>query len=180
MIVSYFTENYRKEADKLIKSLKRNEISYVVKELSDQGGWDKNTHYKPIFLLEMMQLGFPYVVWTDADSEVIKPPTLFDTLDCDVAFHRFQGTELLSGTVFLNNTPKTIELLNKWIEVNNQNPTVFDQKNLDTALSLVPDLTIGELPPEYCFIYDLSFLEYGDLKPVFMHWQASRKLKKKR
>ena len=114
------------------------------------------------------------MVWTDADSVVRENPILFDDLDCDIAFHRFKGKELLSGTVYFRNTEPTIRLLMRWIAINKENPEIFDQKNLDQAISEAEDLKITELPPEYCFIFDLSRDYYGGRKPIIEHFQASR------
>ena len=108
---------------------------------------------------------------------VLSYPKIFFELNCDVAFHRFKGKELLSGTVYFNNTAKTSELLQKWIDINQENPEVFDQKNLDQALKSVSDISIIELPPEYCFIYDLSKDYYPRVNPIIEHYQASRKFR---
>lgn len=172
--ISYYTPNYENEAFALIESLKRHQLRFFVNGIPNLGTWDKNTHYKPIFVLEQIK-NEDAVIWTDADSRVITYPSLFENIDCDIAFHRFRGQELLSGTVYFKNTPKTIELLNKWIEINNENPEVFDQKNLDSAINSVKDLRINELPPEYCFIFDLSRQFYGGHRPVIEHYQSSRK-----
>jgi hypothetical protein len=58
--------------------------------------------------------------------------------------------------------------------INLDKPEIFDQKNLDQAVSETTDLKIAELPPEYCFIFDLSRDYYGNRKPVIEHFQASR------
>jgi hypothetical protein len=113
-------------------------------------------------------------VWTDADSVVRQEPLLFYEIDCDVAFHRFKGEELLSGTVYFKKTPNTIKLLHEWIRINEQNPEQFDQKNLDLALSCIENLKIYTLPPEYVCIFDLSRDYYGGMTPVIEHFQASR------
>jgi hypothetical protein len=171
--ISYYTPNYEQQANRLRESLNGLGLPYTIEAISTLGSWDKNTHYKPEFILKHL-IGCDAVIWTDADSIVRENPILFDELNCDVAFHRFKGKELLSGTVYFKNTVATVALLLSWIEINREKPNVFDQKNLDTAISLTSDLTIAELPPEYCFIYDLSREYYGGRKPVIEHFQASR------
>jgi len=175
-IVSYYTDNYEPEAKKLIASLQKFNLDHNVVRVDNFGSWGANTHFKPKFILEQLQ-GNDSVVWTDADSIIKQNPVLFDTLDCDIAFHRFKGEELLSGTVYFKNNERVIKLLNTWIEVNSDNSKVWDQKNLDTAVSLNPELVVYNLPPEYCFIFDLSRLEYNNVTPVIEHFQASRKYK---
>lgn len=172
-IISYYTPKYAKVAESLTASLERLTMPYFIKSIDDQGSWDANCHYKPKFILEQLE-NEDAVVWTDADSVVNAEPLLFYDLDCDIAFHRFKGKELLSGTVFFRNTFETIKLLHKWIEMNDYFPHQFDQKNLDMAISSTETLKIYNLPPEYCCIYDLSREYYGGMKPVIEHFQASR------
>lgn len=175
-IISYYTPQYKSVADSLVASLERLTMPFFVKEIEEQGSWDKNCHYKPKFILE--QLFYEdAVVWTDADSVVNAEPLLFYDLDCDIAFHRFKGKELLSGTVYFKNTQNTYDLLEKWIEMNDYFPQQFDQKNLDMAISSMDSLKIYELPPEYCCIYDLSRDYYGGMTPVIEHFQASRQFR---
>lgn len=172
-IISYYTPKYAKVAENLTASLERLTMPYLVKAIDDQGSWDKNCHYKPKFILEQL-INEDAVVWTDADSVVNAEPLLFYDLDCDIAFHRFKGKELLSGTVYFKNTEKIIRLLDKWIELNDFYSHQFDQKNLDLAVSCIENLKIYELPPEYVCIYDLSRHYYGGMNPVIEHFQASR------
>lgn len=172
--ISYYTPNYKEQADRLRNSLNELQLHYSIEDIDSLGSWDKNTHYKPIFILKHI-VSADAVVWTDADSVVRENPILFDNLDCDIAFHRFKGKELLSGTVYFRNTEPVIRLLMRWIAINTEKPEVFDQKNLDQAISETEDLKIAELPPEYCFIFDLSRDYYGGRKPIIEHFQASRK-----
>jgi len=171
--ISYYTPNYKDQADRLRNSLNELRLPYCIEEIPNLGSWDKNTHHKPEFILKHL-ISSDAVVWTDADSVIRENPILFDGLDCDIAFHRFKGKELLSGTVYFKNTPATVTLLLKWMEINLQNPQVFDQKNLDEATKQIEGLKIADLPPEYCFIFDLSRDYYGGRKPVIEHFQASR------
>jgi lipopolysaccharide biosynthesis glycosyltransferase len=174
--ISYYTPQYIQEAQKLRQSLESNLLNYHIAGIEDKGSWDANTHYKPIFIRQQLQ-NESAVVWLDADCMVLSYPKIFFELNCDVAFHRFKGKELLSGTVYFNNTAKTSELLQKWIDINQENPEIFDQKNLDQALKSISDISIIELPPEYCFIYDLSKNYYPRVNPIIEHYQASRKFR---
>lgn len=171
--ISYYTPNYKEQVDRLRNSLNELQLPYCIEEIPNLGSWDKNTHHKPEFILKHL-ISSDAVVWTDADSVVRENPILFDSLDCDIAFHRFKGKELLSGTVYFRNTEPTIRLLMKWIAINKENPEIFDQKNLDKALTYIENLKIYILPPEYVYIFDLSRDYYGARKPVIEHFQASR------
>ena len=172
-IISYYTPNYAKVAENLTKSLEKLTVPFFIKPIDDQGSWDANCHYKPKFILEQL-VNEDAVVWTDADSVVNAEPLLFNDIDCDIAFHRFKGKELLSGTVYFKNNYQTIKLLHKWIELNDLFPHSFDQRNLDLAVLSIDSLKIYNLPPEYCCIFDLSRQYHGGMTPVIEHFQASR------
>jgi hypothetical protein len=172
-IISYYTPKYAEVAKNLTKSLENLTVPFLVQPIDDQGSWDANCHYKPKFILEHL-INEDAVVWTDADSVVNSEPLLFYDIDCDIAFHRFKGKELLSGTVYFKNTYETIRLLHKWIELNDLFQNNFDQRNLDWAVSSMDSLKIYNLPPEYCCIFDLSRQYHGGMNPVIEHFQASR------
>ena len=176
-IISYYTALYQFDAAKLRESLNKFPgIDYNIDERPESGSWELNTHYKAVYIKE--KLTEP-VIWTDADSELKEYPNLFNEIDCDFAAHWFKDEELISATMYWNNTPKAHELLNKWIELNTLNPKLWDQVNLQTALNQIENIIVVRLPPEYNFIFDLSREYYGNLNPVFEHHQASRKYKKR-
>lgn len=178
-IVSYYTPLYSVVAQNLIKSLdKFKNIESSVEERPEVGNWERNTHYKAVFIKEKL-FGEKSIVWTDADSVIRKYPSLFDEIECDVAFHWFKDEELISGTMLFNNTPKTNELLDSWIHLNNQFPENWDQVNLQNALNGINGIDVYKLPPEYNCISDLSREYYGNISPVFEHFQASRTYKKR-
>ena len=159
----------------LIKTLKKfPQIEYMVEERSESGSWELNTHYKAVYIKEKL---IEPVIWTDADSVLKQYPTLIETIDCDFAAHWFKDKELISATMYWNNTPKAHELLDKWIELNKLNSKLWDQVNLQNALTEIENIKVIKLPPEYNFIFDLSREYYGNLNPVFEHYQASRKYK---
>jgi hypothetical protein len=146
----------------------------MVEERSESGSWELNTHYKAVYIKEKL---IEPVIWTDADSVLKQYPTLIETIDCDFAAHWFKDKELISATMYWNNTPKAHELLDKWIELNKLNSKLWDQVNLQNALTEIENIKVIKLPPEYNFIFDLSREYYGNLNPVFEHYQASRKYK---
>lgn len=198
-IVSYYTDLYAWDAEQLIKSLARQGVSdFKVERRPQLGSWERNTQYKAPFILEKLLEGEP-VVWTDADSRIRQYPSLFDQLTSDVAFFYLTKQQvpefklpagsilsreavdrdgyLQSGTMFFNYTPRTIELLNKWISINDQDHVQWDQWTLQTAIGQVPDLIVEKLPPEYVWIDGSSEGIFGSRKPVIEHLQASRKYK---
>lgn len=200
-IISYFTDLYAWDAEQLLKSLAKCGIAdYKVERRPQLGSWERNTQYKAPFILEKLLEGDP-VVWTDADSRIRQYPSLFDELECDVAFFYLTKEQvpefklpsnsiltqesvdrdgyLQSGTMYFNYTPRAIELIRKWISLNDKDHIQWDQWTLQSASEQIPGLAIQKLPPEYVWIDGISSAIFGPKKPVIEHLQASRKYKSK-
>lgn len=197
--VTFYTGHYIWDAEQLVKSFTKLKMTnFIAEEKPRLGSWEHNTQYKAPFILEKLSQN-DAVVWTDADSRIRQVPTLFDTLDCDVAFFHFKKNEtqgfilpkhsilsqelidrdgyLQSGTMYFNNTPRTIALLNKWIELNEQDNTQWDQWTLQMAASEIEGLVVQTLPPEYVWVDGNSNEVFGNRRPVIEHLQASRRFK---
>jgi hypothetical protein len=180
IVVSYYTVNslYQDRAKVLAQSLSKFGLDYDLQPINNLGGWDKNTHYKPQFVKEMLDKHTgKAVVYTDADSEFLQYPKLFDELTCDIAAHLLDHSkfrrkkaapELLSGTLYFGNTEKARQIVERWKTICDENPTMWDQAALQQALE-------GEvyynLPSQYCTIYDYMS---GVQDKVVIHYQASR------
>ncbi|MFX0092101.1 MAG: hypothetical protein ACFFBD_10105 [Candidatus Hodarchaeota archaeon] len=118
-VVSYYTKNtpYKTDALKLEKSCVKHEIPYHIMEVPNQGTWQKNTHYKAVFVKMMLaKFNEDDIVFTDADSIFHSYPYLFDDMEGDIAVHLrnwiHARNELLSGTVYFKNTIKINKLVN--------------------------------------------------------------------
>lgn len=176
--MAFYTDRYREEAAKLLSSIRHFDVSYHIEEVRSQGDWAANTSYKPVFIAECLERYEENIVYVDADATIEREPTLFDTLDCDVGFHRNRNAgrngELLSGTIFLRNTQVVRDIVFEWLRRCTRHQTKWDQKHLDECLKLFPLLKVHLLPQEYCYIFD-SKVKCDE--PVIVHHQASRRLK---
>lgn len=184
IVVAYYTADtlYEEEARLLVQSLDEHQVPYYVQRISSKGNWFDNTHYKPSFLLSMMDR-FPdlNLVYVDVDARFEQYPTLFDTLSCVIGVHCFdrslwisrssRGKEILSGTIFLKNCPLARQILERWRDRCFKKPNEWDQKCLEYVLGD----DYFRLPPEYCKIFDTMARVRN---PVIVHYQASRKLRK--
>ena len=196
-VIGYFTENTPYEAigADFSAHLTSRGIDHDIRGVPNLGSWLKNTSYKSKFVRDMLREvpGRP-VVYLDVDAEIIEPPVLLDNLDCDIAASIFATWELLSGTVYFNPTPKTLECVDRWVELCEQWPdrippgvmgqypngeAAWDQRLLSLAIHRTPGIRFTELPPAYTYIHDLTRDHYPDAKPVIMHHAASRKYRDK-
>lgn len=190
-IISFYTGHYQWDAEQLIKSMVKLGISYYDVEYKDRiGAWEQNTQMKAPFILEKLKQNSA-VVWTDADSRVRQVPSFFDSITTDIGVYflpkekaaEFKLPEhsviqdvsryLQSGTMFFNNTPSTVALLERWISLNDEDNRQWDQWTLQKCIS-ESDVTITELPESYVWV---SGTNTGS--PVIEHLQASRKFKSK-
>lgn len=184
LYVSFYTQGtgYEREAQGLRESLDNFGLEHHIEPAPDLGGWQANTQYKAVFILAKMR-SFPQrtVVWIDADARVRRYPELIDriaeNLSIDVAAHLYRGA-LNSAVVVFNPTPSAMSVLNLWKDENERNPQTFDQQTLHNVIkSLAPGIGFYELPPGYCYIFDLSRRAYPRETVYIEQLQASRRLK---
>lgn len=167
---------YAEEARGLAESLDALGLPHVIRALPDAGAWELNCGRKPVFLLDVAREHPDRpLVWLDADARVVQAPTLFDSLECDVACHYRHGEELLSGTLYFGGTDGAIDLLNEWASECQRNPNEWDQRVLQAILADRPHRwRVQTLPAEYVRIFDAD--DMGEA--VILHRQASRRLKR--
>jgi hypothetical protein len=181
---AYFTKNtlYEKEARRLQASLVKYNLNYELLPIENQGSWQKNISMKASLIQQKLLSTPTPLVYVDCDAEFVAYPTLFDNLTCDIALHEFDRSlyntrirayrkEILSGTLFFNQTDKAKFILQQWVELSKSNPNIWDQK----LLAQVIGRDFYRLPASYCCIFDTM----KDVKDkVIIHYQASRKMKR--
>jgi len=187
IVVAYYTEGtlYEQESLRLRDSLYRFSIPHRIQPVLNLGDWNKNTSFKPDFVLSMLErYSGINVAYVDADAEFKRFPKLFwtlpDQMKTDIAVYVFdrgeytkspKGTEVLSGTVFFKNTLTARDVVVRWKDRTQSHLSEWDQKSLEISLAGQYDL----LPPEYCKIFDrMAFVK----DPVIVHYQASRRVRR--
>lgn len=175
IVISYYTEGsaYKEESLRLKDSLLRLGIEHQICEVPNRGSWQANTQYKAQFILEKVEQTQRPVLYVDADAMFEQYPALLDDFPHDFACHYRDGKELLSGTLYFGGGDLSRTILREWIDENERNKNLWDQRNLQTVLWRMGgkhDL----LPAQYCCIFDLMA---HVLDPVILHFQASRRLK---
>jgi hypothetical protein len=185
-VVGFYTVDtpYEDEAKAWISSIIEScppNMGVKLYPVSSRGSWEKNCALKPEIILQACDdLKCPFL-YVDIDARFKKYPELFD-LDWshyNIGVHYFRNRELLSGTIWVNPVPETINLLQAWKNACMDSPNIWDQRTLSKTLLMHGNVNILKLPPEYTFIYDLSLTYYGsNISPVILHTQASRKYKR--
>uniref|UniRef100_A0A6M3K7K9 Putative methyltransferase n=1 Tax=viral metagenome TaxID=1070528 RepID=A0A6M3K7K9_9ZZZZ len=121
IFVSYWTSKYEKAAKRLKASLDKFGCVSDIREILD-AGWVASVRYKPTFIRKMLaeHPDCRGVVWIDADGDVVARPELFGHIEEDLCcrflhWNTKNVDELLSGTVWVKNSPEMIALLDRWI-----------------------------------------------------------------
>lgn len=176
LYVLFYTVNtpYADEAAECVKTLKQFGLDYHIYPVHSEGSWEKNTQIKARIVQQALSSTDRPIVYIDADARIKSYPVLLDQIECDIAFHYFRGAELLSGTLFLGNTPRCVQLVDDWVIANKKFPGEWDQKVLQHVIENSNDIEWLMLPEEYVYV---SHLSSPNKTPVIFHTQASRRLK---
>lgn len=182
LVWAYYTPGpYWIEADRLAASLRALDLEHKIVELPDRGGWIANRHAQARHLMvETMSAEHTgrAVLIVDADCifHADPRPALARVGPCDVAFHYLRGEQLLGGTMWVPRWGEPIvDMVAEWARRNAEAPGRRPQSNLADAVAALP-LTVGRLPAELCWIFDISPEAYGQRRPIVEHLQASREL----
>ena len=188
-VVSFFTADYQADASRLIDSLEVFKIPKHIQRIPTLGSWAANTGYKPSFLLDMRSKYSGPIVWIDCDAIVRKYPHEFDDLadpkkiaprPVDMAVHYRNGTDLLSGTIYIGDTPAAPGILGDWIAKQIEYPETWDQRTLAATLAAHEDLIlVYDLPDTYTFIFDIMRRSNPLGEPVIEHFQSSRRTRRR-
>lgn len=179
-------------AQHLLPSLEKFKILHHIDVVENKGSWLKNVAEKPAVIYRALEK-YPSkdLVILDADSEILQYPKLFDEIpeEFDLALHTLDWNtwyrngsnvkEVLSGTIFMRNTPKMKELTAQWYNRANSSG-VWEQKCLEKLIQEMK-IDVYPLPVEYCYIMSLPDGKEPFVKcdnKVIAHFQASRKYKR--
>jgi len=184
LVVGYYTDDlvyaqyYKRWRDSL-QELGYESEAFVI---ADRGSWQANTQAKAEILYEfaLNNMG-RRCLYLDVDAVVLGSLDYFETLEADVGCHiRRARQELLSGTIYFQANERVIELFKVWEDENLTHGTLWEQRNLHAAIRKSKDIKFENIPPEYCFIFDLMQKEFPNVTPIIKHMQASREAKQRR
>lgn len=200
VVVTFFTPEYKQEAEELKKTCDGFSIKLAAYPKPSKGSWVHNCTMKAEVILEALAEHQTGVLWVDADARFRDVPSLFDRLDAydfgcywiPNVWNKKQNTHLrpwgpdrgnealAGGTMYFNNTSKSIDLINDWREEATKNPTVWEQQSLQKVWDRHDKngLKTFCFPQSYCKVFDAPWFEEQKLI-VIEHTQASRRLKEK-
>jgi hypothetical protein len=176
-VVSYYTDEYKSNAESLKQTMEDVGLDTTHIEHRDSlDSWEKNCQQKANYILDKLNELDTDVLWVDADARFQHYPTLLDILPkvTDIAVNYRDG-RLISATVYFKNTPKVKQVIQEWIDMQ-QDTYDWDQIILEDLLeNKRPDVAVYRLPAEYCHRFDDKNIKLKDA--VIVQMQASRQLK---
>ncbi|MEO1585436.1 MAG: class I SAM-dependent methyltransferase [Planctomycetota bacterium] len=180
VVVSFYTKGtpYEDEVAGLRESCERLGLDHQITGVEPAGSWERNCAMKAAFIrAEADRMDRP-VLWVDADAVVRRPPVVLAGAEMDFAVHKSHGWQFGSGTCYFNRTPLARMVLDRWAELCESRPEIWDQIHLDAAWEMVSarhPLRTCWLPASYTKIFDLEAAHADE--PVIEHFQASRRFK---
>lgn len=198
-VVAYYTEgtSYEEEAGLLRASLDQVGMKHEITPITNRGDWYANTAFKSEFLRERRDSAKGPLVYLDVDAFVHHDCTPYflglAANGYDFGAHWFRGPSkghdqskvrdegwwMLSGTLFLGDTPRCRQLLELWCAMNRtfQEHDVTQgggQKNLWFASTCLEKLRVARLPGRFCYVFDKPY-GYPAKEPMWIeHTIASR------
>lgn len=176
VIIAFYTENtpYEQEINLLRASLIKLKLNYFFKPYKNLSKWEFNCGMKPSFIREcMLRFNDKIIMYTDADSVLLREPDYLNQFTEDIAVHHLGGKELLSGTLVFSVNKRTLAFIDNWVFEQSCTPNEWDQRVLERTLKTT-EMNVAELPLEYIQIFDAK---NQSKNPVVVHNQASRRFK---
>jgi hypothetical protein len=192
--ISYGTPRYAGMLQRLEESLMHFDLDYELKrypqEFSDKVGdrYMEAVKYKPEFILQHMEKheGYDAIVWTDADSQIRKKPTLLYELECELGVRYRNGVELLAGTMYFRRSYKMHRVVEIWCKAMREDKEMRSCPEQQVLQALLPQmgLDVFKLPEEYVYVAPHEGCDMRDVnnrarhvEPVIYHYQASREMR---
>jgi len=182
---------YEMIVTRLVNSLNTFGIEHKVFPQPDNGDWLENCHH----VIEAVHSALHIysgrnIVWLDADAQVFAPLEFFDTFDgYDLGAHRRKnkkgpGYHWNTGTLFYANNEKVrerVSIMEKEMKAfYSGEAEQYRDVNFMLANHELLGLALGEIPTAYSYIFDTRQPEEINVKPVIVHYQASRRYKNAR
>lgn len=121
LFVSYYSDIppsnfYKNSAIQLKKRIEELQGRIHIEELPNLGNYALNCLRKPKYILDCLEKFKQPLIWIDADSLVKELPIEMDNLNVDVACVEKPNRCPESALIYFNNTEKSKEFIQRWID----------------------------------------------------------------
>lgn len=179
-VFGFYTNDglYTKQAEILKASAERLNIPIDLR-VYNKNEWQKIIAFKPTFIAQMRRELKGPILFIDADAiilEDIRP--YYESITEDIGVHYLNNIELVSSTLFINDTLNAHALMDEWEKLQLASPEVWDQKVLESLIEdwiKIDSISVKKTNERYTYIFDTSKEIYGDsVIPAIEQLQASR------
>lgn len=170
IVVSFYTsKKYQDNAEALKASAERVGLRCAISPRPDLGSWWRNCNQKSAFVLECIDKYNEPILWQDADTRYLEYPSLFESIDADMAAFFHSPQVPIGGTLWFNGK-RGRRYAETWAKIVADNPTREDDSiNFRQALSSMRNAHIYHLPPSYCWNEKSMRCVFPTVNPVITH-----------
>ena len=155
IVVGFYTvgNQYEKEKDILIESLKKFRQPYKMVPIENTQDWVLNCAQKSKIIFDALIHQDEDILYIDVDAIVCNPIPEIKLEIPGIAYADTPsaGKHVASGTIFFPNNTLSRTIVKDWMEFQKRNPYMFDQETLEFVLKDYPN-DYSELSHEWCFI----------------------------
>jgi hypothetical protein len=157
MFVSYYSDIppctfYKDSAFKLKNRIEKLGGKIYIEELPNLGSYALNCLRKPKFISDCLEKFNQPIIWIDADSIVNNLPMEMDNIDEDIACVIKSNGCPESALIYFNNTQKSKEFINTWIDGCSINKPELDHPVLKELWYATPNERRKNFPDSICSI----------------------------
>jgi len=126
-----------KDVDRLTNSLHALALDHVVEPIDGTTSERMAGIRKIKFILDMWEKTRRSILWVDPDAIFMRAPSLLETVECDIALHKWLGWEIATRTLYFGRSAAAEAVLRTWLRLTESFPAVWEGYLLDQAWSLV-------------------------------------------
>jgi hypothetical protein len=199
-VVSYYTRNTIYEVimlNYLLPCLELLKMPNAIYAIEDTGKWEINASFQPSIIWRAMKT-WPNdaILWLDSDIIIRAYPHLFDEIPnrCDIGLYYMDYADhynanpphgikmpkpiLNTGVIWFNNTPKTLLLVEEWMERTSKDLKKSHRIHLEELIDdhLKDDLSFFLIPRSHAYVAetdDHSLPAIPMKEPIIVQFAAS-------
>lgn len=144
---SHLGDYYKRSVKRLVSSLVKFDLPHLIYPLEGVKSWVKGCSFKADLIYNTLVKFEHPVLWLDADSEVLKMPSIFSDPKFDMALAHAKG-HWLTGTLYFNK--KALHVVKGWKDkVSKNEPDEITLLNHYVKLPLKHKIILKMLPDSY-------------------------------
>lgn len=176
-ILTYYTESYKEQVLRLIRSAEVYRYKVKAIKIDEQRSWGYKVLIKPQLILDEYQKFGGNFLYLDADTELLQSLDKLCTKDHHILVRERNLEDKYNlGVIYFGEDQSIKQFLENWVELTKQkfsNTKSVDQQPFVEAIQLYPDVKVGQLPYQYNFL-PADLAQHDKSEAIIYHYKASR------